>query len=109
MTMTNEWLPPKEQYNTDNMLIRPGVFFDAGDKPSIHPNFFNATINDSCGCPYIYNDPISDTQILNHILLRSSMRIKRGDIDNSVENYDALWCKLQQIGVYVQLSRLLSN
>ena len=75
MTLTNFWLPPEEQYNTDDILIRPSVF-DVGDKPSIHPIFFNGTINDSRGRPYINNDPISDTQVLHHALLRSSMRIK---------------------------------
>ena len=62
MTVTDSWLPPENEYDDDDILLRPGVF-DVGDKPSIHPNFFNGTLNDSLGRPYINDDPISNTQV----------------------------------------------
>ena len=45
-------------------------------------------------------NPISDTQILNYALLRSTMRIKKDHVDNSIEHYDALRCKFREIGIY---------
>ena len=94
MTLTDAWLSPKEQYDTNIIWIRPSVFH-VDDKPSVHPNFFNRTTNDSCICPYTNDNPISNSQILHHALVRSSMRTKRGDRDKSIEHYDALRCKLQ--------------
>ena len=66
----------------------------------MHPNFFNGILNDNLGSPYINDDPISNIQILHHALLKSSMRKKRGDVENSIKHYDALCCKFQQIGVH---------
>ena len=93
------WLPSKDKYDDDDILLRPDVF-DVGDKPVIHPNFFNDTLNDSLRCPYINDDPISNTQVFHHALLKSSMRKKRGEIDNYIKHYNALWCKLQQMGIH---------
>ena len=95
MTVTDTWLPLEEdEYKDDDILLRPNVF-GVSDKPSIYPNFLNGTLNDSFGCPYINDDPISNTQILFHALLKSSMRKKRDDVDNSIKHYDALCCKFQ--------------
>ena len=77
-------VPSEDEYDDDNILLRHGVF-DVGDEPSIHPNFFNSTLNDSLGRPYINDDHISSTQVFHHALLKSLMRKKRGDIDNSIE------------------------
>ena len=46
------------------------------------------------------DDPLYNTQVLHHALLRSSMRIKKGNVDNYIEHYDALWCKFREIGIY---------
>ena len=94
MTVTDSWLPTEEQYDDDDILLHPGVV-DVGDKPSIHPNFFIGTLNYSLGCPYINDNPIFNTQLFHHALLKSSMRTKGGDKDNSIGHYDALRCKLQ--------------
>ena len=56
ITLTNSYLPPEEQYNTENILIRPGVF-DVDDKPSIHQNFLNSNRDR----PYINDNSISNT------------------------------------------------
>ena len=89
MTVTDSWLPLEDEYEDDNILLRPSVF-DVGDNPSIHANFSNGTLNDSLGHPYTNDNPISNTQKLPHVLLKSSMRKKRGDVDNSIKHYDAL-------------------
>ena len=77
MTVTNLWLPPKDEYeyDDDDILLRPGVF-DVGDEPRIYPNFFNCTLNDSLGRPYINENPIFNTQVFHHALLKSLMRKK---------------------------------
>ena len=47
MMVTNSWLPLKEdEYEDDDILLCPSMF-DVGDNPSIHPNFFNGTLNNS--------------------------------------------------------------
>ena len=100
MMVTDSWLPLKEdEYEDDDILLRPGVF-DVNGNPIIHPNFFNDTLNDSLRRPYINNDRNSNTQVLCHALLQSLMKKKRGDVDNSIEHYDPLWCKFQQIGIH---------
>ena len=100
MTVTDSWYPLEDdEYEDDDILLRHGVFDDGGN-PSIHPNFFHGFPNDSLDRPYINNDPISETQVLHHALLKSLMRIKRGAVDNSIEHYDALRCKLQQIVIH---------
>ena len=92
MAVTDSWLSLKEdEYDDDDIPLRPDVF-DINDKPSIHPNFFTGTLNDSLGRPYINDNPISNTQILCHALLKSMMRKKRDDTDNSIEHYVALGC-----------------
>lgn len=78
--MIDSWLTPEKQYNPDNILIRSDVF-DVGDEPSMHPNFFNCISNDSRGHLYVNNNSISDTQILHHVLLRSFIRMNRGNIE----------------------------
>ena len=61
MTMTDSWCPLEDdKYEDDNILLGPGVF-DVGGNPSIHPNFFIGTLNDSLSRPYINDDPISKT------------------------------------------------
>ena len=100
MIVTDSWyLLEDDEYGDDDILLRPGVF-NVGANPSIHPNFFHGTLNGSLGRPYINNNPISNTQVLHHALLKSLMRIKRGDIDNSIKHYDTLWCKFQRIGIH---------
>ena len=99
MTLSNSWCSPDDEYDDDDILLQHGVFDDGGT-PSIHPIFLNGTLNDGLGRPYVHDDPISDTQVFHHALLKSSMRKKRGDVDNSIEYYDALWCKFQQIGIH---------
>ena len=68
-------------------------------RPNTTPSS-NDTIIDTRNRTFVNVDPISDTQILNHALLRSSMRIKKGHVDNSIEHYDALWCKFREIRIY---------
>ena len=97
MTVIDSWDPlADDAYEDDDILLRHGVF-DTDGNPSIHPNSFHDTLNNSLGRPYTNNDPISETQVLHHALLKSSMRIKRGDVDNSIKHYDALRCKFQRI------------
>ena len=60
MTVTDSRLPLEEdEYEDDDILLPPGVF-NVGGNPSIRPNFFNGTLNDSLGRPYINEDPISN-------------------------------------------------
>ena len=100
MTVTNSWLPLEEnEYEDDDILLRPGVF-DVSGNLSIYPNFFNGTLDNSLGRSYINDDPISNTQVLYHALLKFSMRKKRGEVDNSIKHYDALQCKFQRIGLH---------
>ena len=100
ITVTDSWDPQVDiNYNDDAILLQHGVFDTVGN-PSIHPNFFNDTLNNSIGRPYINKDPISETKILHHALLKSSLRIHRGDIMKSIEHYDALRCKFQRKGIY---------
>ena len=100
MTVTDSWFSlGEEEDEDDDILLRPGVF-DVNGILSIHPNFFNGTLNDSLGCPYINDNPISNTQVLRHVLIKSLMRKKKGDVDNSIEHYDTLWCKFQRIGIH---------
>ena len=37
---------------------------------------------------------------IHHTLLKSSLWIKRGKVDNSIKHYDALKYKFRQIGIY---------
>ena len=77
MTVTDSWLFLEEdEYEDNDNYLRPGVF-DVGGNPSIHPNFFNGTLNDSLSRPYIIDDSISNTQVLHHALLKSLMKKKR--------------------------------
>ena len=100
MTLTDTWFPCEEnEWRDDNVILLPGVF-DIGGNQSIHPDFFNCTLNDSFGHPYINDDTISNTQVLHNTLLKSPMRIKIGNIDNSIEHYDALRCKFERIGIH---------
>ena len=95
MAVVDSWDPPQaDEYEDDDILLPHGVF-DVSDNPSIHPNSFNGIINDSLGCPYINDDPVTPTQALHHALLKSLMRNKRSDVDKSIKHYDALRCKLQ--------------
>ena len=89
MMVTYSWLPTKHEYDDDNILLLSGVF-DVGDKPIIHPKFFNSTLKDNLGCSYINDDSISNTQVFNYALLKSLMRKKRGDTDNSIQHYDTI-------------------
>ena len=84
-----------KQHNNNDILLHPGVLSEVVLVHSIHPNFFNDTINNSRGQLYTNDNPISNTQILNHALLRSSLRIKRGNIHNSIEHYNALRYKFR--------------
>ena len=100
MTVTNSWDPHMENnYEDDNIFLQHGVF-DTGGNPSIHPNFFHGTLNNSIGLLYTTNNPISKTNVLHHALLKYSLRIHRGDIMKSIEHYNAFWCKFQQIGIH---------
>ena len=100
MTGTDSWDPlVDDEYEYDDVLLQHGIFYTGGN-PSIRPNFSHSTLNNSLDQPYTNNDPISETQVLHHALLKSSMGIKRGDVDNSSKHYDALWCKFQQIGIH---------
>ena len=100
MTVTDSLYPLEDdEYEDDDILLRHGVF-DVGGNPSICPNFFHGTLDDSLGWPYINDNPISDTQVLHHALLKSLMRIKRGDVDKSIEHYDAIRCNCQRIGIH---------
>ena len=73
MTVTDSWdLQVDDEYDNDDILFRHSVF-DTGGNPSIHPNFFHSTLNNSIGRPYTNNDPISATNILHHALLQSLM------------------------------------
>ena len=99
MAVTDSWDPPQaNEYKDDDILLHHSVF-DVNGNPSIHPNFFNGVLNDSLGRPYINDDPITPTQVFHHTLPKSSMRKKRGNVDKSIEHYNALRCKLQQIGI----------
>ena len=91
--------PQPDEYKDDDILLPHGVF-NVGDNPSIHPNFFNSVLNDSLGRPYNNDNPLIPTKAFHHALLKSSMRKKRGDVDKSIDHYDALKCKLQQIGIH---------
>ena len=73
MTLNDLWVPPKEQYNNGNMILSSGVF-DINDNPSIHPNYFNITLNSSLGHPYVKDNPISNTKVLHYTLIKSSMK-----------------------------------
>ena len=100
MTINGSWFPLEEdEYEYDDILLRSGVF-NVGSNPSIHPNFFNGTLNNILGYPYINDNPIFNTQVLHHALLKSLMRIQMGDVDNLIKNYDALQCKFQRIGIH---------
>mmetsp|Transcript_27886 Transcript_27886/g.31344 ORF Transcript_27886/g.31344 Transcript_27886/m.31344 type:complete len:206 (-) Transcript_27886:155-772(-) len=100
MTLTDKWDPsPTDVYRDDNILLRHGVF-DVGDNASIHPNYFNGVLNDSLGRPYTNDDPLTPTQTLHHALLKSSMRYKKGDVEKSIDHYDAVKCKLQLIWIF---------
>ena len=100
MTVTYSWDPLEEdEYEDDAILLRHSVF-NTGGNPSINPNFFHGTLNNSLGWPYTNDDLISETQVLIHGLLKSLMRIKKDNVDNPIEHYNALWCKFQQIGVH---------
>ena len=73
MTVTDSWLHLEEdKYEDDDILLRLGAF-DVGGNPSIHPNFFSGTLKDGLVRPYINDDPISNTQVLHHTLLKSSV------------------------------------
>ena len=49
MTVTNSWDPQvDDEYEDDDILLRHGVF-DTEGNPSIHPNFFHGTLNNSSG------------------------------------------------------------
>ena len=81
MAVTDAWDPHQvDKYKDDDILLRHGVF-DVNSNPSIHPNFFNGILNDSLSRPHINDDLITPTQVLHYALLRSSMRKKRGDVD----------------------------
>ena len=100
MTVTDLWDPHMDdEYEDDDILLRHGIF-GTGGNPSIHPNFFHGTLNNNIGRPYANDDPISATNVLHSALLKSLMSIQRGDIMKSIEHYDALWCKFQQIGIH---------
>ena len=78
MMVTDSWFPLEDdEYEDDDILLRHGVF-DTGGNPSIHPNFFHDTLNNSLGWPYTNNDPISEIQVLHHALLKSSMKNQEG-------------------------------
>ena len=98
--------PYDKQYNNNNVHLHLGVLSDADVISSVYPNFFNDTINDSRGRPYTNTNPITDTQILHHSLLRSLVRIKRANLDNSTKDYDAFRCKFRQIGIYNSVNYL---
>ena len=99
MTVSNSLDPQVDDYSDDNILLQHGVF-DTGGNPSIHPNFFHGTLNNSIGQAYVNEEPISKTNILHCALLKSSLRILRGDTMKSIEHYDALRCKFQKIGIH---------
>ena len=49
MTVIDSWSPLEDgKYEDDDILLHHGVFDDGGN-PSIHPNFFHGTLNDSLG------------------------------------------------------------
>ena len=50
-----------KQYNNNDIDPHPSVLSDADVVPIIYPNFFNDTINDSCGWSYINANLISNT------------------------------------------------
>ena len=100
MTVTDSWDPSQpDEYKDDDILLPYGVF-DVGNNPSIHPNFFKGVLNDSLGRLYNNDAPITPTQTFHHALLKFLMRKKRGNLDKFIEHYDALRCKLQQIGIH---------
>ena len=75
MMVTDSWDPlADDKYEEDDILLRHGVF-DTGGNPSIHPNFFHGTLNNSIRRLYTNNDPISATHVLHRTLLKSWMRI----------------------------------
>ena len=109
----------KQQSNND-ILMYPVVMSDPNVVHSIHTNFFNNTINDSNSRPCINDTPITNTQILDHTLYTSLLKIKRGNADNSIEHYNACWCKFRQVEIYnptdqsevqfkAKLSEILNN
>ena len=89
----------KNDYEDGNILLQHGVF-DTGGNPSIHLNFFHGPLNNSIGLPYTNNTPISETNVLHCTLIKSSLRIHRGNVMKSIEHYNALWCKFQQIKIH---------
>ena len=93
MTVTDSWDPHVDDEDEDDDILLQHSVFDTGDHPSIHPNFFHGTLNNSIGQPYTNDEPISTTNIVHRALFKSSMRIKRGDINNSIEHYHALQYK----------------
>ena len=109
MTVTDSWDPHvDDEYEDDDILLRHGIF-DTGGNPSIHPNFFHGTLNNSICRPYTNNDPISATNVLHRALLKSSMRIKRSDVNNSIKHYDTLQCKFQRIRIHNSTNYLRLN
>ena len=63
MAVIDEWDPqPHNVYRDDDILLKHGVFDDGGN-PSIHPNYFSGTLNDSLGRPYQNDDPLTPTLI----------------------------------------------
>ena len=47
-----------------------------------------------------HNDPISDTLIYHHSLLKSFMKIEGDYINKAIEHFDAFKCKLHKIGIH---------
>ena len=70
------------QYDKEEILLCTGVLNDIRTAPSIFPNTFNGIINDSCSCPYFYDNVISNTHMFHHT-----------NLVKSIEYYDTLWCK----------------
>ena len=99
MTVTKSWDPQVDDYKENNILLQHGAFATGGN-PIIHPNYFHGTLNNSIGQPYTNEGPFSKTNVLHHALLKSSLRIHRGDIMKSIEHYDALWWKFQRIRIH---------
>ena len=108
-----------ESTNTLICMAYTGIFenedngeeFQERCRPNSTPSSSNDTVIDSRNRALVNFDSVSNAQILNHALLRSFMRIKKGHVDNYIEHYDALQYTTVQVqrNWDLQLSRLMAS